>query len=110
MEFDEELHGGEDYSTNPETVLLRKADITAVRQAIESLPPEYREVIILRELEDCAYKEIADIMQIDGPPQGKPHVLEPHATINEQFLLSLASCMHTCRARGRTRAAHGVAR
>jgi RNA polymerase sigma-70 factor (ECF subfamily) len=64
IEFDEELHGGEDLSTNPETVLTRKADIEAVRQAIETLPPEFREVLILRELEDCAYKEIADIAGI----------------------------------------------
>ncbi len=64
MEFDEELHSGEDFSTSPETVLMRKADVAAVRQAIESLPPEYREVIILRELEDCAYREIADIAGI----------------------------------------------
>ena len=32
-----------------------------VRAAIEQLPPEFREVIILRELEECSYKEIADI-------------------------------------------------
>ena len=33
----------------------------AVRQAIASLPAIFREVIVLRELEGCAYKEIADI-------------------------------------------------
>ena len=32
-----------------------------MRAAIEELPPEFREVIILRELEECSYKEIADI-------------------------------------------------
>jgi RNA polymerase sigma-70 factor (ECF subfamily) len=64
VEFDEELHGGEDLSTSPETVLTRKADIAAVRQAIETLAPEFREVLILRELEDCAYKEIAEIAGI----------------------------------------------
>jgi len=64
LEFDEELHGGEDMSTNPETVLMRKADVEKVRQAIETLPAEFREVLVLRELEDCAYKEIAEIAGI----------------------------------------------
>jgi len=64
MQFDEEIHGGEDFSTNPETVLARKADIAAVRKAIETLPPEFREVIVLREIEDCAYKEISEISGI----------------------------------------------
>jgi RNA polymerase sigma-70 factor (ECF subfamily) len=35
-----------------------------VRAAIEELPPEFREVITLRELEDCSYKEIADIANV----------------------------------------------
>jgi len=64
LEFDEELHGGEDMSTNPETVLMRKADVEKVRQALETLPSEFREVLVLRELEDCAYKEIAEIAGI----------------------------------------------
>lgn len=64
VEFDEELHGGADLSTNPVTVLMRQADVESVRHAIETLPPEFREVLILRELEDCAYKEIADIAGI----------------------------------------------
>jgi RNA polymerase sigma-70 factor (ECF subfamily) len=35
-----------------------------VRAAIEELPPEFREVITLRELEEYSYKEIADIAGI----------------------------------------------
>ena len=35
-----------------------------VRKAIEELPPEFREVIILREMEELSYKEIADIASI----------------------------------------------
>jgi RNA polymerase sigma-70 factor (ECF subfamily) len=61
VEFDEELHGGEDLSPSPAVSLARAGDIEAVRRAIESLPPIFREVLILRELEGCAYKEIADI-------------------------------------------------
>jgi len=85
MEFDEELHGGEDFSTNPETILMRKADVAAVHQAIEALPPEYREVIILRELENCAYKEIADIA---GLPVGTVMSRLARARSQLQSLLS----------------------
>jgi RNA polymerase sigma-70 factor (ECF subfamily) len=35
-----------------------------VRQAIEQLPPEFREAIVLRELEGLSYKEIAEIAGI----------------------------------------------
>jgi RNA polymerase sigma-70 factor (ECF subfamily) len=61
VEFDEELHGGEDHSPNPESTLMRAGDVESVRQAISSLPAIFREVIVLREIEGCAYKEIADI-------------------------------------------------
>lgn len=61
VEFDEELHGGVDDSANPEASLARAGDVEAVRQAIATLPAVFREVVVLRELEDCSYKEIADI-------------------------------------------------
>jgi RNA polymerase sigma-70 factor (ECF subfamily) len=61
VEFDEELHGAADLSASPEAVLMRAGDVDSVRQAIASLPAVFREVIVLRELEGCAYKEIADI-------------------------------------------------
>lgn len=67
LEFDEEIHGGVDHADNPEEFLIRQADIEAVRAAISELSPEYREVVILREIEGCAYKEIADIT---GVPTG----------------------------------------
>ena len=61
VEFDDELHGSADLSANPEVALLRAGDIEAVRRAIESLPAALREALVLRELEGCSYKEIADI-------------------------------------------------
>lgn len=61
VEFDEELHGAEDHSASPEAALTRAGDVDAVRQAIASLPAVFREVLVLRELEGCSYKEIADI-------------------------------------------------
>jgi len=61
VEFDEELHGGIDVAASPEVSLIRAGDVDAVRQAIATLPAVFREVLVLRELEDCSYKEIADI-------------------------------------------------
>lgn len=64
VEFDEELHGVEDVSANPETAMMRTGDVELVRQAIATLPAVFREVLVLRELEGCSYKEIADIADV----------------------------------------------
>jgi len=63
-ELDEEIHHMEPAPGNPESILLAAAQSELVRKAIEELPPEFREVIILREMEDLSYKEIADITEI----------------------------------------------
>ena len=44
--------------------MLQKANNQSVRQAIEELPAEFREVIVLRELEGLSYKQIADVTEI----------------------------------------------
>jgi RNA polymerase sigma-70 factor, ECF subfamily len=59
--FDEQVHEAAAVSPGPDAALLAKADKEMVNQAIEALPVEYREVLVLRELEGLAYKEIADI-------------------------------------------------
>jgi RNA polymerase sigma-70 factor (ECF subfamily) len=64
VEFDEELHTAEDASAVPAIRIDQQLNRQAVREAIEELPPEFREVIALRELEGCAYKEIADITSV----------------------------------------------
>ena len=58
-EFDETQHGFE--FANPETQQLRGAETQAVREALEKLPAEFREVLVLREMEELSYKEIADV-------------------------------------------------
>jgi RNA polymerase sigma-70 factor (ECF subfamily) len=40
--------------------LLQKADRDALHQAVAELPVEFREILVLRELEGLSYKEIAD--------------------------------------------------
>jgi len=62
--FDEEIHLAEDDHLNPEELLLQKANNNLVRHAIEELPAEFREVIVLRELEGLSYKQIADVTEI----------------------------------------------
>jgi len=61
--FDEEIHSAEENHPNPEALLLQKANNQLVRQAIEALPAEFREVIVLRELEGLSYKQIADVTE-----------------------------------------------
>jgi RNA polymerase sigma-70 factor (ECF subfamily) len=64
VEFDENINAIEDNSQNPEALLIKGADREMVRQAMEDLPVEFREVIILRELEGMSYKEIAEIATV----------------------------------------------
>lgn len=47
----------------PEAELERQSEIEAVRQVIETLPEPFREVLILRELEELGYRQIADIIE-----------------------------------------------
>lgn len=49
----------------PEAAFLRKSETQRVREVIDRLPDAMREVLVLRELEDLSYKEIAEI--IDAP-------------------------------------------
>ncbi len=66
-EFDDELHSPDAQTTDPETLLLRSRDAAVINRALEGLPMEFREAIVMRELEGLSYKEIADIA---GVPLG----------------------------------------
>jgi RNA polymerase sigma factor (sigma-70 family) len=48
-------------AADPETTAIEKADREMWNRAIAALPIEFRDVLILRELEDLSYKEIAAI-------------------------------------------------
>jgi RNA polymerase sigma-70 factor (ECF subfamily) len=61
-EFNEELHTFS--STSPETLAMAGDSRERLTTALESLPARFREVIVLRELEGCSYKEIATITSI----------------------------------------------
>jgi RNA polymerase sigma factor (sigma-70 family) len=52
---------------SPEAVVIENVDRAALRRAIEELPPDFREAIVLRELEGLSYKEIGAVA---GVPVG----------------------------------------
>jgi RNA polymerase sigma factor (sigma-70 family) len=62
--FDDERHSGEREASNPETLLLQRANQQLLREALETLPVEYREVVVLRDLEGLSYKEIAGVADL----------------------------------------------
>jgi RNA polymerase sigma-70 factor (ECF subfamily) len=61
-EFDEALHGPP--GPTPEALAIAADSRGRLTHALEALPPRFREVIVLRELEGCSYKEIATIASI----------------------------------------------
>jgi RNA polymerase sigma-70 factor (ECF subfamily) len=67
IRFDETLHSADEDMLNPVRLLQRDDAGELVRGALEALPVEYREVIVLRELEGLSYKEIAHVADL---PQG----------------------------------------
>jgi RNA polymerase sigma-70 factor, ECF subfamily len=55
---------GDGVAANPETTLLHRRDVELVNRLIEELPPDYRMMLILREMEDLSYREIAEVAGI----------------------------------------------
>ena len=64
MPYEEEIHSVEDDSANPGLLLMQSSSREHIQQAIEKLPAEFREIVVLREVEGLAYKEIADVANI----------------------------------------------
>lgn len=63
-EFDEEVYSAIDEAPNAESVLLNRAALGALQECLEALPVEFREAIVLRELEELSYKEVADVLRV----------------------------------------------
>ena len=49
---------------SPEQAAVRNGELRVLSEALEALPAQYREVLILRELEELSYKEIASIANV----------------------------------------------
>jgi RNA polymerase sigma-70 factor (ECF subfamily) len=60
--FDEELQL--QISVTPESLATTDDDLSRVTRALDALPPRFRELLVLRELEGCSYHEIATITAI----------------------------------------------
>jgi len=56
-----------DPAPDPEQAIVQRAEITQVRDAIEAIPEPFRETVVLRDLDEFSYAEIA---QIAGIPIG----------------------------------------
>jgi RNA polymerase sigma-70 factor (ECF subfamily) len=71
VSYDDELHtddslpGWIDESGNdPETLAVRRDEIHLIHRALEALPVAYREVLVLRELEDMSYRDVAAVIGV----------------------------------------------
>ncbi len=62
--FDETKDDRPDEQLDPEALLIQRQAVERVQRAIEGLPADFREVIVLRELEGLSYKEIAAIVGV----------------------------------------------
>jgi RNA polymerase sigma-70 factor (ECF subfamily) len=90
-EFDEELH--QLPAATPETLATRADERQRLMQALESLSPRSREVIVLRELEGCSYKEIGEIT---GIPIGTVMSTLSRARERLQRTLNYAAAKEAC--------------
>lgn len=86
---DDELHEIESTDLNPEALLVQRADTLMVRRALEELPVEFREVMVLRELEEMSYRDIASITDL---PLGT--VMSRLARGRKRLLLALTNHRH----------------
>jgi len=57
----------DDSHESVETALIRQGDVAALRAAIEAIPEPFREALVLRDLEELSYREVAEIT---GAPMG----------------------------------------
>jgi RNA polymerase sigma factor (sigma-70 family) len=63
----EEVPMWQEPQASPETVLLRSQDGATIRRLVAELPPPFREAIVLREVNDLSYQQIAEVA---GVPVG----------------------------------------
>src|SRR2546422_6352739 len=82
--FDEEIHASGYESVSPATILEHSEDAELVREAMDELPAEFREILMLRHQEGLSYKEIADIAQIP-PGTVMSRLARARAKLRESF-------------------------
>ena len=84
MEFDETVHSEAIAEEHPGSAFSRRDSRETLAEALDRLPPEFREVIVLRELEGLSYKEISEVADVpvgtvmsrlSGPGSGSQEAL-----------------------------------
>src|SRR5580704_17184654 len=63
----EELPIWQEPTSSPETTMVRRQDDDTIRRLVAALPQPFREAIVLREINDLSYHEIAEVA---GVPVG----------------------------------------
>jgi RNA polymerase sigma factor (sigma-70 family) len=81
---------------DPESLLLESIDSQTLSRLMEQLPAEYREVLLLREVEDLAYKEIAEVAGV------------PIGTVMSRLSRARLALRKLWLAQAETEGAHGV--
>ena len=86
VSFDEKVHAP-GTASNPEQLFLRQSRNEELRAVVAELPLEFREVVVLRELEGLSYKEIAAVLSI------------PLGTVMSRLTRARARLLHSLSAR-----------
>jgi RNA polymerase sigma-70 factor, ECF subfamily len=63
-EFDETVHSEAIADEHPGSALSRRDLRETLADVLDRLPPEFREVIVLREIEGLSYKEISEVADV----------------------------------------------
>jgi RNA polymerase sigma factor (sigma-70 family) len=88
--YDEMTDHRRDEQLSPEALVLQRQTVERVQRAVEALPVDFREVVVLRELEGLSYKEIAAVV---GVPLGT--VMSRLARARERLLTLLGPMVST---------------
>src|SRR5262249_4818480 len=90
-EFDEQIHSEDNEAWNPAAQVAKQIDNRMLAQAIEALPAEYREAVVLRDLEGMSYKEIAEVAAVPAgtgmsrrPPGPRENPEPTHRALERQ--------------------------
>ena len=99
----EEMPMWQERQASPEKAMLRQQDSATIRRLVEELPEPFREAIVLREMNDLSYKEIAEVA---GVPVG---TVMSRLTRARAMLRSAWNTAETATARPGSAAAPGIA-
>jgi RNA polymerase sigma-70 factor (ECF subfamily) len=82
--FDDEIHAIGHGSASPATILEHVEDAELMRNAIDKLPAEFREILTLRHQEGLSYKKISEIAQL-APGTVMSRLARARAKLREYF-------------------------